>query len=182
MAVRPRDLDDGDDDEFFFDSIESSLATSACSSRPPPPECDSIDLSQPDSSLTATWPMTVFRHKNNMIVILLYTQKIYILKYFTYIYDDEIEKKWYILPFFFFFLLSSLTYINMIYIVISSYICNVTHISSSSSSLIYHRTPQFNPFRVLDMASVAYIYYIYTAARLHISRDDIPELTMIILP
>ncbi|XP_050059427.1 uncharacterized protein LOC114127622 [Aphis gossypii] len=54
MAVRPRDLDDGDDDEFFFDSIESSLATSACSSRPPPPECDSIDLSQPDSSLTAT--------------------------------------------------------------------------------------------------------------------------------
>lgn len=54
MAVRPRDLDDRDDDEFFFDSIESSLATSACSSRPPPPECDSIDLSQPDSSLTAT--------------------------------------------------------------------------------------------------------------------------------
>ncbi|XP_060853181.1 uncharacterized protein LOC132931018 [Rhopalosiphum padi] len=54
MAVRSRDLDDGEDDEFFFDSIESSLATSACSSRPPPPECDSIDLSQPDSSLTAT--------------------------------------------------------------------------------------------------------------------------------
>lgn len=58
-AARLHDLDDGadldvDDDEFFFDSIESSLATSACSSRPPPPDCDSIDLSQPDSSLTAT--------------------------------------------------------------------------------------------------------------------------------
>lgn len=47
--------DDDDNGEFFFDSIESSLATSASSKRPPP-ECDSIDLSQPDSSLPAAWP------------------------------------------------------------------------------------------------------------------------------
>ncbi|XP_025412000.1 uncharacterized protein LOC112684605 [Sipha flava] len=46
------DDDDDDNGEFFFDSIESSLATSASSKRPPP-ECDSIDLSQPDSSLPA---------------------------------------------------------------------------------------------------------------------------------
>lgn len=57
------DYDDDDNAEFFFDSIESSLATSAASSRRLPPECDSIDLSQPDTSLPTShatcWPQIV---------------------------------------------------------------------------------------------------------------------------
>ncbi|XP_050442659.1 uncharacterized protein LOC126846870 [Adelges cooleyi] len=47
----PESLTDNGSVEFF-DSIESSLATSASSRRQQPLDCDSIDLSQPDSSVT----------------------------------------------------------------------------------------------------------------------------------